>query len=204
MHLPQTLQKLCHNLDHHVYKEVATSLKSITKSFTATVTSHIYFCLGRFIIIYLNYFLLIRFPYLLFFSIISISTTGYSPLYKQITQVHLVQEITTNMKLLVTLPVRHKLLIFFFSIFLLFFLFNVLHFFKIFKFFFPLKSLLFFSYQILIYLFSQTGYKCPSGSKVNKRAAKAPYTCPAGSDPAVVIKWVRSKFQQKTLTTLKK
>ena len=54
MHLPQTLQKLCHNLDHHVYKEVATSLKSITKSFTATVTSHIYFCLGRFIIIYLN------------------------------------------------------------------------------------------------------------------------------------------------------
>ncbi len=128
MHLPQTLQKLCHNLDHHVYKEVATSLKSITKSFTATVTSHIYFCLGRFIIIYLNYFLLIRFPYLLFFSIISISTTGYSPLYKQITQVHLVQEITTNMKLLVTLPVRHKLLIFFFFIFLLFFLFNVLHF----------------------------------------------------------------------------
>ena len=61
-----------------------------------------------------------------FFSIISISTTGYSPLYKQITQVHLVQEITTNMKLLVTLPVRHKLLIFFFSIFIFFI--NVLHF----------------------------------------------------------------------------
>ena len=76
--------------------------------------------LGSFYIIYLNYFLLIRFLYLLFFSIISI--IGYSPLYKQITQVHLVQEITTNMKLLVTLPVRHKLLIFFFSIFLLFFL----------------------------------------------------------------------------------
>ena len=82
--------------------------------------------LGSFYIIYLNYFLLIRFLYLLFFSIISI--IGYSPLYKQITQVHLVQEITTNMKLLVTLPVRHKLLIFFFFIFLLFFLFNVLHF----------------------------------------------------------------------------
>ena len=26
MHLPQTIQRLCHNLDHHVYKEVATSL----------------------------------------------------------------------------------------------------------------------------------------------------------------------------------
>lgn len=34
-----------------------------------------------------------------------------------------------------------------------------------------------------------TGYKCPADSKVNKRAPKAPYTCPAGSDPAVVIKW---------------
>ena len=91
--------------------------KSITKFFTATITYHIYFCFRR------CYFLLIRFPYLLFSPIIFISTTGYSPLYKQITQVHLVQEITTNMKLLVTLPVRHKILIFFFSIFLFFIFF---------------------------------------------------------------------------------
>ena len=34
-----------------------------------------------------------------------------------------------------------------------------------------------------------TGYKCPADSKVNIRAPKAPYTCPAGSDPAVTIKW---------------
>ena len=34
-----------------------------------------------------------------------------------------------------------------------------------------------------------SGYKCPAESKVNKRAPKAPYTCPSGSDPAVVIKW---------------
>jgi hypothetical protein len=34
-----------------------------------------------------------------------------------------------------------------------------------------------------------TGYKCPANSKVNKRSPRAPYTCPSGSDPAVVIKW---------------
>ena len=34
-----------------------------------------------------------------------------------------------------------------------------------------------------------SGYKCPSGSKVNQRAPKASTACPAGSDPAVVIKW---------------
>jgi hypothetical protein len=38
-----------------------------------------------------------------------------------------------------------------------------------------------------------TGYKCPAGSKVNKRAPKSPYTCPAGSDPAVTIKWGYTK-----------
>ena len=34
-----------------------------------------------------------------------------------------------------------------------------------------------------------SGYNCPGGSKVNQRAPKASTACPAGSDPAVVIKW---------------